>query len=106
MTVWAPLMLCLRCTAQAQFLPDSTSRTHCSLNPSLYRITFMALRFALSKVPTYFRTGPPLPFAICHLPSAINARSSLTFHVHARRRGGRTSLTLLPTLSPPTTVDG
>src|SRR6266404_6271144 len=32
---------------------------------------FMILRFCHSKVPTYFRTGPHLPSAICYLLFAI-----------------------------------
>src|SRR6266853_20728 len=34
-TVWVPLMLYLRCTAQALHLPVSTSPTNCILNPLL-----------------------------------------------------------------------
>src|SRR5258708_7061683 len=59
-TVCVPLMLYLRCTAQALHWPVSTSLTSCILKPLLYLIMFMLLRFCHSKVPTYFSTAPHL----------------------------------------------
>src|SRR4030095_324847 len=70
-TVPLPLMLYFRCTASTQNSPASTSRTACILKALLYRITFMVLGFSLSKVPTYFRTGPP-PSPLNPQPSTLN----------------------------------